>query len=52
MAYSGDDEEGFVIWRLIILKWKLWQINRELDRLHKKVRKGKTNGKSSKILGR
>jgi hypothetical protein len=41
MAYSGDDEEGFVSWGHIKLIIKLWILNKQLDRLHKKIKKAK-----------
>jgi hypothetical protein len=41
MAYSRDDEEGFVSWEYIKLKIKLWILNKQLDRLHKKIKRVK-----------
>jgi hypothetical protein len=41
MAYSGDDEEGFVSWEYIKLKIKFWILNKQLDRLHKKIKRVK-----------
>jgi hypothetical protein len=41
MAYGRDDEEGFVIWEHIKLKIKFWILNKQLDRLHRKIKKAK-----------
>lgn len=41
MANSRDDEERVVSWEHIKLKIKLWILNKQLDRLHKKIKKVK-----------
>lgn len=41
MAYSGDDEEGFVIWHYVKIKFHAWKLKREINKLRKKVIRAK-----------
>jgi hypothetical protein len=41
MVDCRDDEEGDMIWKYIKIRYRIWRINKQLDKLLKKNKKGR-----------